>query len=83
MTERRLGPAMRWLVGVSGAGVLALGVFLAAINVQRAAHGASAMLALPTAAACVFVAVGGASLLRSALRGRIALRRIRRRPRGE
>jgi hypothetical protein len=58
--------------------VLALGLLLAATEVLGASHGAPPVTTFLTAAACILVAVGGASLVRSALRGRITLRRIRR-----
>jgi hypothetical protein len=71
---------MRLLVGAFGLGVLTLGLLLAAREVLRAIRGAAPVPAVLIAAACGLVAVGGASLVRSALRGRIPLRRIRRRP---
>jgi hypothetical protein len=83
MTERRLGAGMRLLVGSSGAGVFALGVLLALREIRSAVHGAPPAPALIVAAGCGLAAIGGASLVRSAVQGRIALRRIRRRPRSE
>lgn len=71
---------MRLLVGAFGIGVLALGLLLAAAELYRAYHDAPPVPAILLAAACVLVAVSGASLVRSALRGRITLRRVRRRP---
>jgi len=82
VTERCLTPAMRLLVGASGMGVLALGSLLAVTEVLGASRGAPLVPAVLIAAACVLVAVGGASLVRSALCGRIRLRRIRRPSRG-
>jgi hypothetical protein len=74
---------MRALVGTAGAGVLSLGILLALREVRSAIRGAPLAPALLVAAGCGLVAVGGASLLRSAVRGRIALRRIRRGARSE
>jgi hypothetical protein len=71
---------MRLLVGAFGVSVLALGILLAAIELLGAYRGAPPVPGILAAAACVFVSVGGASLVRSALRGRITLRRVRRRP---
>ena len=48
-----------------------------------AVNGASPAPSLLVAAACGVVALGGASLIRSAVQGRIALRRIRRRRRSD
>lgn len=78
MSERTLGPAMRLLTGVAGAAVFALGLVLAAAELRAAYLGSPLAPTVLVAAGCLFAAVGGASLVRSALRGRIALRRIRR-----
>ena len=80
MTERRLTPAMRVLVGAFGVAVLALGLLVAAVELHRAYQGARSVPAFLAAAVCVLLAVSGASLLRSALRGRITVRRVARRP---
>ena len=80
MNERKLSRGMRVLVGAFGAGVLALGLLLAAVELRWAYLGAPRVPTLLAAVACGLVAVGGGSLLRSAVRGRIALRRIRHRP---
>jgi hypothetical protein len=76
VTERRLTPALRLLVSAFGLGVLALGLLLAAVELLGAYYGASPVFAILAAAACILVAVGGASLVRTALRGRITLRRV-------
>jgi hypothetical protein len=68
---------MRLLVGAGGTAVFALGVLLALREIRSAMFGAPQLPALLVAAGCALVAVGGASLVRSALQGRIALRRVR------
>jgi hypothetical protein len=77
MTERTLGGGMRLLVGASGAWVFTLGVLLALREVRSAMQGAPRLPAVLVAAGCALVAVGGASLVWSAVQGRIALRRVR------
>jgi len=71
---------MRLLTGAFGVGVLALGLLLAAAEVLGAYQGAPPVAPILAAAACVLAAAGGASLVLSAVRGRITLRRVGRRP---
>jgi hypothetical protein len=80
VTERNLPPAMRLLVGAFGVGVLALGLIVATAELQRAYQGAPPGPAILAAAVCLLIAFSGASLVSSAARGRITLRRTVRRP---
>jgi len=79
VTERRLTTPMRVITGLFGTAVLCLGLFVMATELQAANNGSPVVPAVLTAAMCALVALGGASLLRSAVRGRIALRPTRRR----
>ena len=79
MTERRLTTPMRVITGLFGTAVLCLGLFVMATELQAANNGSPVVPAVLTAAMCALGALGGASLLRSAVRGRIALRPTRRR----
>lgn len=83
MTERVLGPGFRALLGVIGAVALGAGVAVGGTALRVAYRGAPLLPALTAAAFCGLVALGGATLLRGALRGRIAVRRTRPRSRGE
>jgi hypothetical protein len=58
--------------------VLCLGLFVMATELQAAANGSPVVPAVLAAVVCAIVALGGASLLRSAVRGRIVLRPTRR-----
>jgi len=71
---------MRLLVGAFGVGVLAVGLIVATAEFERTYQGAPPGPAILAAAVCFLVAVSGASLVRSAVRGRITLRRPGRRP---
>jgi hypothetical protein len=79
VTERVLTTPMRVITGLSGTAVLCLGLFIMATELQAAKNGSPVVPSVLTAAMCALVALGGASLLRSAVRGRIALRPTRRR----
>ena len=79
MTERRLTTPMRVITGLFGTAVLCLGLFVMATELQAANNGSPIVPTVLAAVVCAFVALGGASLLRSAVRGRIALRPTRRR----
>jgi hypothetical protein len=80
MTERMLTTPMRVIAGLFGTAVLCLGLFIMAMELQAANNGSPPVPAILAAVACAFVALGGASLLRSAIRGRITVRPPRRRP---
>ena len=79
MTERRLTTPMRVISGLLGTAGLGLGRFVMATQLQAANNGSPVVPAVLAAVVCAIVALGGASLLRSAVRGRIALRPTRRR----
>jgi len=81
MTERVLGPGFRVLLGVVGAAALGAGVIVGATELRVAYLGSPLLPTLAAALVCGAVAVGGAALLRGAIRGRIAVRRNRPRPR--
>jgi hypothetical protein len=80
MTERMLTTSMRVVAGLFGTAVLCLGLFIMATELQAANNGSPPVPAILAAVVCAFVALGGASLLRSAIRGRITVRPTRRRP---
>jgi hypothetical protein len=71
---------MRVVAGMFGTAVLCLGLFLTATELQWARLGSPLVPTLLAAVVCALVALGGASLLRSAIQGRIRLRPTRRRP---
>jgi hypothetical protein len=73
---------MRMVAGLFGTGVLCLGLYLMATQLQAANSGSPAISSVLAAVVCALVALGGASLLRSAVRGRITVRPPRRRPGG-
>jgi hypothetical protein len=70
--EIAIGAAWRWVLGILGLVALASGVLLAATELRRALGGVG--LAWLAAGVLLVVALGGASLLRSAVRGRLAIR---------
>ena len=78
MRDRAIGLGMRLLLGVIGAAALGAGLLLAATQLRRATAGSPLISALLAAGVCGVVAVGGLVLLRGAVRGRIAVRRVRR-----
>ena len=77
MTERALGVGFRILLGVLGAVALGAGLVVGARWLGGAFRGAPRLPALAVALACGVIALGGARLLRGALRGRITVRRTR------
>ena len=66
---------MRALLAVIGAAALGAGLLVAAAELRAASRGAPVAPALAATAVCAVVMLGGAALLRGALRGRIAVRR--------
>jgi hypothetical protein len=80
MRERDLGPGMRLLLGLLGAAALGAGLLVAATELRTAYLGSPLLPTLAGAVVCGIIALGGATLLRGALRGRIAVRRTGRRP---
>ena len=79
MTERMLTTPMRVVTALFGTAVLCLGLFVMATELRAANNGSPVVPAVLAAVVCAFVALGGAALLRSAIRGRIVLRSTRRR----
>ena len=80
MRERDLGPGMRLLLGLLGAAALGAGLLVAATELRTAYLGSPLLPTLAGTVVCGIIALGGATLLRGALRGRIAVRRTGRRP---
>ena len=78
MTERALGLGMRLLLGLLGAVALCVGLLIGATELRVAYLGAPLLPALAIAVVCGVVALGGARMLRGAIRGRITVRRNRR-----
>jgi hypothetical protein len=77
MTERMLGPGLRLLLGALGAVALGAGALIGTMQLRAAYLGSPLLPTLAVALVCGTAAVGGVSLLRGALRGRIAVRRPR------
>jgi len=71
---------MRLLLGVLGVAALGAGLLVAATELRAAYLGSPLLPTLAGAVVCGIIALGGATLLRGALRGRIAVRRTGRRP---
>jgi len=79
--ERHLGLGLRVLLGSLGVIAATAGVATAAAEVPRLLHGARPLPAVSVALASALVTLGGATLVRGAWRGRVAVRRPgRRRP---
>lgn len=70
--EVPLEGGLRWLVGAIGAVAILAGLAVAAFELARVARGE--LLQLPLALVALAAVLGGLSLLRSALRGRLAVR---------
>lgn len=77
--ERVLGPGFRVLLALLGVVALGAGLAVGATELRVAYLGAPLIPALAIAFVCGLAALGGARLLRGAIRGRIAVRRPRRR----
>ena len=78
MVERALGPGFRMLIGVIGAAAVVAGLLVGVTELRSAYLGSPLAPTLLAAAVAGFVVVGGATLIRGALRGRITVRRPRR-----
>jgi hypothetical protein len=78
MTERDLGVGLRALLGVVGTAALGAGILVAGTQLRGAYLGAPRLPTIGVTVMCGVIALGGAALLRGALRGRIAVRRTRR-----
>ena len=81
MREVRLGPGLRALLGVVGAAATLGGLLVGATELRIAARWWPYGPALVAAAAGGVIALGGAALVRGAVRGRIAVHRPGRRHR--
>jgi hypothetical protein len=66
---------MRGLLGLVGTVAFGVGLALAATEIRLLAIGSPPIPTLLAAAVCSIVAAGGFTLLRGAIRGRIAVRR--------
>jgi hypothetical protein len=80
--ERTLTLGLRVLLALIGVTAVAAGVVVAVAEVRRLALGSPPVPTILVVLLCGVVLLGGASLIRGALRGRIAVRRPRRRTRG-
>ena len=78
MAERVLGSGLRVLIGIVGAAALGAGLVVGATELRYAYLGSPLLRTFLTALVAGVVAIGGAVLLRGALRGRIAVRSMRR-----
>ena len=78
MAERVLGSGFRVLLGAIGAAAFCAGLVVAATELRYAYLGSPAGPTLLVALIAACVAVGGAVLIRGALRGRIVVRPTRR-----
>jgi hypothetical protein len=75
--ERDLGWTLRILLGVIGAGALVASLLVGATELRALYLGSSPLPTLAVALVCGLVAIGGITLLRGAVRGRIVVRRTR------
>ena len=73
--ERSLGLGLRLLFGLVGVGALVGGVTVGVTELRSLSLGSPPVRTVSAAAFCGLVVWGGASLLRGAFRGRIAVRR--------
>jgi hypothetical protein len=80
--ERELGWGLRALLGVLGAAALVAGLLVGATELRVLYLGAPPLPTVAVALFCVVVVIGGITLLRGAVRGRIVVRRTRFRSRG-
>jgi len=78
MAERVLPSGLRVLVGLIGAAALGAGFVVAATELRYAYLGSPLLPTLLASVVASVVALGGAVLLRGAVRGRIAVRSPRR-----
>ena len=77
MSERAIGRGMRVLLGVLGAAALGAGLVVGATELRVLYLGSPPLPTLAVATACGVIALGGAALVRGAVRGRIVVRRTR------
>lgn len=80
MTERALTPVLRALLAALGAVAVGAGVVVMTMQLQAAYRGSPLLPALVITPFCAIVVIGGATLIRGAVRGRMEFRRPRRRP---
>jgi hypothetical protein len=73
-SEQPIGPGLRVLLAVIGAAAVAAGSVVVTAELQSTARSPLSILAV---AFCVVIVVGGAVLIRGAMRGRIRFRRNR------
>jgi hypothetical protein len=78
--KRVLGIGLRILLGIIGTAALGAGVLVAATELRAAHLGSPAVPTLLASVVALLAAGGGALLIRGALRGRIAVRPVRRDP---
>ncbi len=78
MAERVLGAGLRVLLGVIGAGALGSALVLGAHEVRLLSVGAAPRVARLVIIVLGVIAIGGVTLLRGAICGRIAVRDNRR-----
>ena len=80
MREASLGTPMRVLLGLLGAIAFGAGIATFTAELRRIRSGSTLVPTLFVAGICTLVVVGGAVLLRGAVRGRITVRRPGHRP---
>lgn len=77
-SERPIGLVLRALLAVVGLAALVSAFIVGVAQLRSTTRGSPPLVALVLVCSCVVVAIGGALLVRGAVRGRIRFRRIRR-----